>query len=129
MIAQRPAAPATLFNLVGQLPHGLLRDCASFATFDESLRHVHGCQNFRAAALALFPQGKSFLHSLFLTVESSAFNGLADKRFLIGGKIDFHTILRVGGRKAGAIQCCLLRGTACDQSRNRFRKHRTRLSH
>jgi hypothetical protein len=49
------AAPATLFNLVGQLPHGFLRDCAPFATFDGSLRHVHGCQNFRAAALALFP--------------------------------------------------------------------------
>jgi NAD-binding of NADP-dependent 3-hydroxyisobutyrate dehydrogenase len=34
-------------------------------------------------------------------VEPSAFNGLTDKRLLIGGKMYFHTILRVGGRTAG----------------------------
>jgi len=41
-------------------------------------------------------------------VESSAFNGLADKGFLIGGEMYFHAILRVGGRRVsvnGATVC------------------------
>jgi hypothetical protein len=66
------------------------------------LRHVNGCQNFRAGTLALFPKGKSFLYSVPLAVEASALNSLADKRLLIGGKVYFHAILRVGGRRAAA---------------------------
>ncbi len=97
--------PATLFYLVGELPHGFLRYSASLAACNGSLCHVNSCQNLGAHALTLFPQGKGFLHRVLLTVEPSAFNGLADKRLLIGGKIYFHTVLRVGGHKAGVDMC------------------------
>ena len=99
MLSGQAAAP-TLFHFVGQLPHGLLCDSAPFATGDGSLSHVNGRQNFGARALALFPQGKSFLHRVFLTVETAAFNGLANKGLLVRGKMYFHTILSVGGGKA-----------------------------
>jgi hypothetical protein len=55
---------------------------------------------FRAGALALFPQGKSFPSSVFFSVEASAFDGLEDKRLPIGGKVYFHAILRVGKPRA-----------------------------
>jgi hypothetical protein len=42
----------------------------------------------------LLPQGKGFLHRLLLTVKAPAFNGLADKGLLIGGKMYFHGIER-----------------------------------
>ena len=100
MLSSQAAAP-TLFHFVGQLLHGFLRDSAAFATSDESLGYVNSRQNFGARALALFPQGKSFLHRVFLTVEASAFNGLADKCLLVRGKAYFHTILSVGKRKVG----------------------------
>lgn len=80
------------FHLVGQLPHRLLRNRATFSTLEGSLRRVHRGQNFRPGALAFFPQGKRFLYCIFLAMKTSAFNRLAYKRFLIGRELHFHTI-------------------------------------
>jgi len=84
--------PTTLFHFVGQFPHRFLRDRATSAPREGSLRRVHGGQNFRPGALALLPQGKSFLYSVFLAMKASAFNRQAYKCFLIGRKLHFHTI-------------------------------------
>src|ERR1700731_136552 len=90
------AGPAALFHFVGQLPHRLLRNRATFSTREGSLRRVNGGQNLRPSALALFPQGKRFLYCVFLAVKASAFNRLANKRFLIGRKLHFHAIRAAG---------------------------------
>ncbi len=56
------------------------------------IRPIHRSENFRAGALALFPQCQSFLHSIFLAVQATALNGTADKRLLVRGKINFHRL-------------------------------------
>jgi len=86
------AGPATLFHFVGQFPHRFLCDRAASAPREGSLRRVNGGQNFCPSALAFFPQGKRFLYCVFLAMKASAFNCLANKRFLIGRKLHFHTI-------------------------------------
>jgi hypothetical protein len=99
MIAQRLGASGHAVLPRRLAAAWIRRDCAPFATCDGSLRHVNGRQNFRAGTFALFPQGKRFLYGVLLAVKASAFNSLADKCLLIGGKV-FHAILRVGGRRA-----------------------------
>jgi hypothetical protein len=86
------ARATALFHFIGQLPHRLLSNNATFSAFEGSLGRVHGGENFRSGALALFPQGKSFPYSVFLAMEAPTLNRLTYKRFLIGGKLYFHTI-------------------------------------
>src|SRR6202140_2666888 len=88
------AGPAALFHFVGQLPHRLLRNRATFSTREGSLRRVNGGQNFRPCALAFLPQGKRFLYCVFLAMKASACNRLANKRFLLLFLEDavYHTI-------------------------------------
>jgi hypothetical protein len=86
------SGPTTLFHFVGQFPHRFLCDCAPLAPREGGLRRVNGGQNFRPSALAFFPQGKRFLYCVFLAMKASAFNRLANKRFLIGSELHFHTI-------------------------------------
>src|ERR1700674_1673990 len=90
------AAPTTLFHFVGQFPHRFLRDRSPLAPREGSLRRVNGSQNFRPSALAFFPQGKRFLYCVFLAMKASAFNRLANKRFLVGRKLHFHAIRAAG---------------------------------
>jgi hypothetical protein len=49
-------------------------------------------EDFESSPLALFPQRKCFLYGIFLAVKPPALDGLANKRFLIGGQLNFHTI-------------------------------------
>ena len=84
------AGATSLFHFVGHLPHRFQCDRAPSAPRERSLRRVHGGENFRAGALALFPQGKSLLDSVFLAMEASALDRLTDKCFLIGRKLYFH---------------------------------------
>jgi hypothetical protein len=86
------AIAPTLFHLVGQVAHGFLRGDTSFTACDGSLRCINGCQDFGACPLALLPQGEGLLHRVFLTAESSAFNPLTDKCFLVGAKMNIHGI-------------------------------------
>jgi hypothetical protein len=79
------ASLAALFHFLSKLPHGLLRDGSSLATCERSFGVVKGGQKFRPLALAFFPQGQRFPHSVFLTAKPARFDGLADKRFLVGG--------------------------------------------
>ena len=91
------ARRATAFDIVGKLPDFRFR-ChrAAFATCQRCFRLIDGHEDFESSSLALFPQRKRLLHRIFLALKPSALNGLADKRFLIGGELDFHTISAQG---------------------------------
>ena len=65
---------------------------ASFAAGQRSLGIMEGGQEFRSLALSFFPQGKGFLHGVFLTLKTTARNRLTNKRFLIGAEMHFHSI-------------------------------------
>src|SRR5438128_1085982 len=85
------ARQATALHVLGKLFRFLYRgDSAAFAARKRGFRPIDCHQYFQPAALALLPQGKSFLHGVFLVPKTSAFNGLADKRFLIRGELHFH---------------------------------------
>jgi len=94
------ASLAALFHILSKLPHRLLRDGSSFATCERSFGVVKSCQKFRPLALAFFPQRQRFVYRFFYTVKPARLDGLADKRFLVGGQMYFH-ILRVRVKKAG----------------------------
>ena len=94
------AGASASFYFVAKLPHGLLRNSASFAACQRSLRYVYSSQNFRAGALALFPQRHRFLHRIFFALKTAGLDGLVDKCLLVGRKIHFHDF-RVKGGNAG----------------------------
>jgi len=94
------ASLAALFHILSKLPHRLLRDGSSFATCERSFGVVKSRQKFRPLALAFFPQRQRFVYRFFYTVKPARLDGLADKRFLVGGQMYFH-ILRVRVKKAG----------------------------
>jgi hypothetical protein len=86
------AGPATLFHFLRKFTHGCLCDDASFAAGQRSLGIMECGEEFRSLALAFFPRGKGSPDGVFLTLETSALHRLADKRFLIGAKMHFHSI-------------------------------------
>jgi hypothetical protein len=56
------------------------------------LSSVNGCENLSACAFARLPQRQSLLNSIFLAMQTAAFDRLTDKGFLIGGEINFHLV-------------------------------------
>jgi hypothetical protein len=83
---------SALLHFSGKVVHGLLRDDAAFTSRKGGFRLIDRGKNFSAGALAFFPQGKGFLHSVFFAVKSSALNGLTDKRLLILGELYIHSL-------------------------------------
>jgi hypothetical protein len=92
----RKPIPSALLNFSGEIAHGLLRDDAAFASGKGRFGHIDCDENFRAGPLAFFPQGKRFLHRIFLAVKPSALNSLTDKRFLVRGELHFHSFQGTG---------------------------------
>jgi hypothetical protein len=86
----RKPVPSALLHFCGKVAHGLLRDDAAFTPGKGGFRLIDGNENFHAGALAFFPQGKGFLHRIFLAVKPSALNSLADKRLLVWCELHFH---------------------------------------
>jgi hypothetical protein len=82
-----------LFYFIGEFPHGPLRDDASFAVCQGGLGILEACQEFRPLALTFLPQGESFPNGFFFALQASALDGLPDKGFLVGRKMNFHTLL------------------------------------
>jgi hypothetical protein len=83
--------PSALLHFCGK--GGLLRDDAAFTSGQGGFSLIDGNENFHAGALTLFPQGKGFLHRIFLAVEASTSNRLADKRLLVRCELYFHPFL------------------------------------
>ncbi len=70
-------------------------DCCvmiSFATGKGSVRLIDCGENFRAGTLAFFPQGKSFLHRIFLALQPATLNRVTDERLLVWRKFHFHCV-------------------------------------
>ena len=84
------SAPLHVFR---KLAHGFLGDDAPVATGKRSFRLIDCGKRFRASALTLFPQRKGFPHRVFLAQKPSALDSLANKRFLVGSELYFHTPL------------------------------------
>jgi len=60
---------SALLHFRSEVLHGHLGDHAAFAARKGGSRSINRDQNFSAVALALFPQGKGFLHCVFLAAE------------------------------------------------------------
>ena len=88
------ARASALLHFLGQLAHGGLRDAAAFAARNGCFGFIDGGKDFGAGAFALRPQAKGFLYRIFFAVQASAFDGMADKCFLIGGETYFHVLQR-----------------------------------
>jgi len=84
-----------MLHLFSKFAHGLLRDGAPLTTGEGAFRVIDRCEYFRTGALPLLPQGKCFFHRVFLALEPTAFNGLADKSFLIVADLDMRDRLRI----------------------------------
>jgi hypothetical protein len=82
----KPVSSA-LLRFRGKVAHGLLRDDAAFTSGKGSFRFIDRDKNFRAGALAFFPQGKGLLYRVFFAEETSALNSLTDKRLLVRGEM------------------------------------------
>jgi hypothetical protein len=72
-----------LLHFRRKVAHGLLRDDPPFATGKGSVRLIDCGENFRAGSLAFFPQGKSFLHRIFLALQPTTLNRVTDERLLV----------------------------------------------
>ncbi len=66
----------------------------------EALASSRVAKNSARLRSRFFPQRQRFVHRFFYTVKPARLDGLADKRFLVGGQMYFH-ILRVRVKKAG----------------------------
>jgi hypothetical protein len=88
----RKSVPSALLHFSGKVAHGLLRDDAAFASGKGGFSRIDSNENFRAGALAFFPQGKGFLYRVFFAVKPSALNSLTDKRLLVRGELYFHRL-------------------------------------
>ena len=51
------AGTSAPFHSLGKLAHGFLGDDAPLAVGKRGFRLIDGCKDFRASALAFFPQG------------------------------------------------------------------------
>ena len=92
MLLGSQARHATPLNIIGKLLCFLRRShLAAFTARKGCFRSIDRYQDFQSPPLTLLPQGQCFLHRVFLAAKSSALNGLADERFLIGGELHFHT--------------------------------------
>ena len=86
------ASAAALFYVFGKLPEGFLGDDAAFATGDGGFGFIDGDEYFGAGTLAALPEGKGFLHYVFLPAEPSALDSLAGKSLLVWGELYFHRL-------------------------------------
>jgi len=84
-------ASAALYVL-RKLAHGFLCDRSTFATRKRYFGLFDGDNDLRAGALALFPQGKSFLDRVFLAQEATTLNRLANERLLVGSQVYFQAV-------------------------------------
>jgi hypothetical protein len=75
LICGQPVAP-TLRDAPDKIAHGFLGNDASFATGEGDFRVMDGRKDFRARALALFPERKCLLQRVFLTAKPAALNRL-----------------------------------------------------
>jgi hypothetical protein len=98
-LGSKPGAPTPLYVLC-KITHGFPCDRAPIAASKRSLGLIDRRKNFRASALAFFPEGKSFLHRIFFAQKPPALNSLADKRPLVGCQTHFH-VRSVRAMKAG----------------------------
>jgi len=87
---------SALLDFLSQRTHRLLRNHAPFATCKRSFRRINRCQNFRSNALAFLPQRQGFLDRIFFTLKAAILDGLADKRLLVGGEMNFHHFPSIG---------------------------------
>lgn len=86
------------FHFLSRLPHGLLRDDATFASRKRSFSFIKACKKFRALPFASFPQGESFLHCVLGVAKPARLDSLTNKRVLIGRQMYFHRLsLETGG--------------------------------
>jgi hypothetical protein len=83
-------SPPALLYIGGELSHGFLRNLSPFAARQGSARLIDSCAKLDAPPLALFPQGKSLPHRVFLALQSPSFHSMAGERPLIGCKMHFH---------------------------------------
>jgi hypothetical protein len=83
-----------------EFAHRLLSYYTPLAARKGSFRFIDRSKDFQAPPLTFFPQGHCFPHGVFLAVKPPGLDGLADKRFLVGGQMYFHG-LTVGVKKAG----------------------------
>src|SRR5208337_5158045 len=110
-LLRRESVPSALLHFCRKVAHGLLRDDAAFASGNGDFSLIECNENFRAGALAFFPQGKGFLHRVFFAVKPSALNCLTDKRLLVRCELYFH---RLHGtekprfRQVASWTCCKL---------------------
>jgi len=81
-----------LLRFSGKVHHGLLGDSATLATGKRSIRLIDCGKNPRPGSLAFFPQGKCFLHRLFLALQAAALDSIANERLLVRGEFHFHRL-------------------------------------
>jgi hypothetical protein len=78
-------------SLINKRPSFFRRfDGPTLTTRDGGVRAIYRSQDFQSPALTLLPQGKRFFDRIFLAMQATAFDGLADKRFLSSGELHFH---------------------------------------
>ncbi len=82
LLVGQPGAPTLLYAL-GQLAHGFPGNDASVAAGQGGFRVIDCRKDFRARALALFPERKCLLQRVFLAAKPSALNRLTDESFLV----------------------------------------------
>ena len=102
------AGTAALLYVLRKFARRLLRDRTPLAASQRGFGLIHRNQNFCASAFAFFPEGKRLLHRMFFAQEPATLDGSTDKRFLVGGKVNFH-VLRVGGKDV-SVKHLLMRG-------------------
>jgi len=79
-----------LLNVFRQRENRLWRQDAALASQKRGFGFIDGRENLQSAALALFPQGKSFPDRVLFMPQAPAFNGLTCKGLLIGSELYFH---------------------------------------
>ena len=90
MLGCGKAGAAAALDVLGKFAHRFAGDDAAFATSERGFGFIHGSQDFRAGAFALFPKAQGFLHGVFGMVQAPALDSLADEGLLIGSELDFH---------------------------------------
>ena len=91
LLRRNPGAGA-LHDAVGKLAHGFARDFGALAMCKRGFRVVERFPEFGTRALPLLPEREGFLHSVFGVLKPARLDGLADERFLVGARTDFHVI-------------------------------------
>jgi hypothetical protein len=94
VVLGRQTGTTPALYVLGQLAHRLLRDFDAFAPVNRSLSRVDGREDFRAAPLALDPQGQGLLDCVLVAFKPPALDGAADKILLLGCQGYSHMIER-----------------------------------